>query len=381
VFLSKLGVRNFRNLQNTEISFGPQVHLFIGDNGHGKTNILEAIYVLLKGKSFRSSKLEFLSKKNSEDAFSLNGEIQSQDHRVKDSLNLNFSNKKKGISVNGKTTSETQLASRFPVILFSPESLSFVKEGPELRRELIDELVEADPILGWRNVSNFKKCLRSRNKVLKEYGEGKLSVEKLDLWLESLNAGFLEAAVDLCVARIEALKKIQNTFAQIFRQITHHENVDISVDYVISGEVANAWNKPQIHDSLLQRMAQLRAAELSAGTSLVGPHKHEIQFLFNGNNSRFFCSQGQQRALILAFKIAQIVYHRQTHTERPILLLDDVMSELDLEKKHYLLGLLREQEENSQIFISTTEDTVPAELSRKRLSVYRVNNGVVRLES
>ena len=381
MYLSKLGVRNFRNLLDTEIDFGPQVHLFIGENGQGKTNIIESIYVLLKGRSFRTPKLEYLCKKNSAPSFSISGEVLRNEGKEKDSINFSFSNKKRSIAINDKGVSESHLTGGFPLVLFSPESLSFVKEGPELRRDLIDDLVEADLILGSKAVATFRKCLRSRNKILREYGEGKLTIDKLDRWLESINSSFLESAVSLSIARIEVLKKIQNPFTHTFRQISNRENVDISGDFVISGSVANHWNKTQVYDSLFQRMEHLRAAELAAGTSLVGPHKHEIQFLFDGNDSRFFCSQGQQRALILAFKIAQIVYHRQTQKVRPILLLDDVMSELDLERKHYLLGLLSGQEESSQIFITSTEDTIPPELIRKRLSVYRVKNGVVRLES
>ncbi|MBO9668387.1 MAG: DNA replication and repair protein RecF, partial [Bdellovibrio sp.] len=116
-------------------------------------------------------------------------------------------------------------------------------------------------------------------------------------------------------------------------------------------------------------------AELSSGTSLVGPHKHDIVFLYGGKDSRFFCSQGQQRAIILSFKMAQIVYHRKAHGTYPVLMLDDVLSELDKAKRDALITFLHEI--NTQIFVTTTDFTLPESFSLDQLSVVRIKDGQI----
>jgi DNA replication and repair protein RecF len=124
-----------------------------------------------------------------------------------------------------------------------------------------------------------------------------------------------------------------------------------------------------------KRQKELLDAELSSGVSLVGPHKHDLRFLYGQKDSRFYCSQGQQRAIILSFKMAQIVYHRKVHGVYPLLLLDDVLSELDKNKRDALIAFLHEI--NTQTFITTTDFTLPESFHLKEISVIRINDGKI----
>jgi DNA replication and repair protein RecF len=148
------------------------------------------------------------------------------------------------------------------------------------------------------------------------------------------------------------------------------------VEYVISSEKALLYSPDQVHDLMKKRLIQLHDAELSSGASLVGPQKHDLTFLYDGNDSRFYSSQGQQRALILSFKMAQIVYHRRTHDSYPLLMLDDVLSELDAEKRESLIKFLSEI--NTQIFITTTDFDLPGSLKSEDCAVINIREGQIR---
>jgi DNA replication and repair protein RecF len=154
--------------------------------------------------------------------------------------------------------------------------------------------------------------------------------------------------------------------------------VDISVDYVISQKNHLHSTAQQLYDTMSQRAQELLSSEMQSGITLVGPHKHEIQFLIDQNDSRFFCSQGQQRAFILAFKMAQIVYHERLHKQSPILLLDDVMSELDLDKQRFLMEFL--QQSSSQIIVTTTDAFLPQRFWGDDGYLFNIRNGSIQTQ-
>ena len=157
------------------------------------------------------------------------------------------------------------------------------------------------------------------------------------------------------------------------KKILKNQTVDIAVDYVISGKSAIDWDQNQVYDAQTLRLKQLASAEMATGQSLVGPHKHDVRFLFDGEDSRSFCSQGQQRSLVLAMKIAQVELHKQVHGLYPILLLDDVLSELDPIRQTSLLALLQDLE--AQIFLTNTVYDQRNLFSEKEVSVFNVDNG------
>jgi len=190
-----------------------------------------------------------------------------------------------------------------------------------------------------------------------------------------LNKIYLLLSTHLTTARVKTLHALQPELQHAMRSILDENAAEISVDYVISSASAYNWSESEIFDALHKRHRELASQELTLGSSLVGPHKHDIKLLFSGNDSRFYCSQGQQRALILALKIAQIVYHHRVHQTYPVVLLDDVMSELDAKKRVNLIKFL--ERISAQILITSTDLTWSDHFGMDRNSVFQVLDGQV----
>lgn len=345
---NKLYVKNFRNFNEEVFQFSEGLNIFIGQNGQGKTNALEALYLICKGKSFRYSENINLIQENANEAY-IKAAVTYKD--LDFTIQSRILRSKKEFLLNQKKISHTEIAKKFSCVLFSPESLSAIKEGDDLRRGLLDDLcVLLNPRFE-DVIADFRKCLKSRNKVLKSLQEEK-TLEAMNV-LESLNSLFLGLATQLTVERIQALSKISGEFNNAMQYISDNKNVEISVDYQISGQKTDEKSIGNVAEIIKKRMFELKDAEIAYGSSLVGPQKHDVTFLYNQNDSRFYCSQGQQRAMILSFKMAQIVYHMKAFGVYPILMLDDVLSELDLNKREKLILFLKDI--NTQIFLTTTD--------------------------
>lgn len=370
--VERLALTNFRNYRSLELEVSSGVTFFVGDNGQGKTNLIEAIHVLLKGNSFRTHHKEnLISSNHDEKRTRIETEIK------KDNLNFDIKllldKNKKEFFINEKKSKPTIAQENFPLVLFSPESLSAIKEGPEVRRNLVDDLIAFVYPEKTHLLYDFKKILMQRNKILRDFRDGIQRDGPHLAVLESLTEIFLRLAAELSSLRVKSLEILTPLLSETLKSIMNSQNVDISVDYVMSGQRANELSYDQIYNALREREQQLRPAELESGVSLVGPHKHDISFLWNRKDSRFYCSQGQQRALILAFKMAQINYHENRFKVAPLLLLDDVLSELDAERRSHLVSYL--QDLKSQIFLTSTEPDFARDLKKPELKLFKIQQG------
>ncbi len=351
-----LNLFQFRNIKNTEIKLEEGVNIFYGENGQGKTNLLEALFFLSRGRSFRTTEPSRCISMFKEESFS-ESNVALIKSNYKDSLNVDNSlkvqieNNKKTFWINEKRTVSTKLSTFCPTVLFSPESLASIKEGPQERRNLIDDIIEQLPEYS-KAVSQFRKILKTRNKVLGDVKrEFKKESEVRDL-LNSITDIFIKSALDLIELRIYFLDLLKPYAQTAVRYIFNSED-SFDFNYIISDVEIHEFEAEKIEDLLRKRAQELYISELSSGYSLIGPQKHDIQFIFNGKDSRYYCSQGQQRALIVALKIAEIFYRLERREESPVLLLDDVMSELDERKRDRLVDFLKDVK--SQIIITTTE--------------------------
>lgn len=381
--LERLKLWDFRNFDRQSLELKPRLNFFLGDNGQGKTNLIEAVFLLCRGVSFRPADSSSLLRREASGHAKIHGEFLRKNLKFDVELELESgaTATRKSASINGKRANSATLTTNFPVVLFSPESLGAIKEGPEQRRLLIDEiLISHDPSQS-RLLREFTKCLRSRNRLLKNLAENLGQRSNHLAALSSLNKIYFLLATSLTEARLKSLKalepELQAAMTFIAEGAQGEPSGNISVDYVISGDSALNWTATEIFDALNKRHEILGPQEMMSGTSLVGPHKHDIKLLFSGNDSRFYCSQGQQRAMILALKIAQIVYHHKVHEMYPILLLDDVMSELDAKKRVNLMKFL--EGISAQILITATDLTWSDRFEQSSNSVFSVNGGSVRL--
>ena len=370
--VEKLELTNFRNYRSLDLDVSPGVTFFVGDNGQGKTNLIEALHVLLKGTSFRTHHKEnLISETPDQKKTKIFSEIK-KDNRIFD-IKLLLDKSKKEFFINDKKSKPLVAQENFPLVLFSPESLSAIKEGPEVRRQLVDDLIAFVYPEKIHLLHDFKKILAQRNKLLRDYRDGvQRNAQSLKV-LDSLTEIFLRLAAELTSLRVNSLEILTPLLSETIKSIMNNRSVDISVDYVMSGQRVNSHSYEQLYNALREREHQLRSAELDSGVSLVGPHKHDISFLWNRKDSRFYCSQGQQRALILAFKMAQINYHENRFKVAPLLLLDDVLSELDSERRSHLVSYL--QDLKSQIFLTSTEPDFARDLKKPELKLFKIQQG------
>jgi len=199
----------------------------------------------------------------------------------------------------------------------------------------------------------FSKCLRSRSTLLSQKVAGSFISHFSELF-GSLTDLLIQISLEVVWARLETIEQLQKPLSESMKKITGAKT-ETTLKYFISEIEANKWDKTELLDALQKRAHELREIEIATGKNLWGPQKHDIRFFYGENDSRSHCSQGQQRALILAVKISQIVLHFESYGRYPILLLDDVLSELDKEKRTYLLDFLRGI--NTQTIITSTDSS------------------------
>lgn len=373
---NSIRLKNFRNYQDLQLEFPAGVVVFYGQNGQGKTNLMEAFHFLLRGESFRPYSADSLLMQKDGTASQvalIEGKLTQQklNHDIKMTVGPNG----KSVLWNGNRATSAALTRHFPVVLFSPESLAAIKEGPDERRKLLDDVVLTHSKASVKILKDFKRALKTRNRILKDSLKGITSERQARLLLESLDPSFLPLATELTMARLNALNAIQEDFRKAASYVLDRTDVDISVEYLISGRNAFNWPRSEVLSAMHNRALELRDRELLAGASLVGPQRHDIRILFTGKDSRFFCSQGQQRALILSFKMAQILYHYRSYQVHPFLLLDDVLSELDPTRRTNLVRFLRDIP--AQIFLTTTDLSFSLDFGDRRLNVFRIEDGTV----
>ena len=371
-----LRLRNFRNYRDLALEFPPGVVVFLGQNGQGKTNLMEAFHFLLRGESFRPTSIDSLIQHEGDQvakASVIEGRL-SQKGLTHDIRVIIGDSKKSSLWNNNRVTS-AELTRHFPIVLFSPESLAAIKEGPDQRRKLLDDVVLTHSTASVKILKDFNRALKTRNRVLRDMKKGLTAERQGQLLLESLDSSYLPLAAELTVARLGALKALHGDFVAAAAYVLDLPAVDISVEYLISSQNAYTWSRSDILTAMHNRAVELRGKEALTGVSLVGPQRHDIRILFSGKDSRFFCSQGQQRALILSFKMAQILYHHRSYQVYPFLLLDDVLSELDPTRRTNLVKFLRDIP--AQIFLTTTDLSFSMDFGDRRLSVFQIEKGRV----
>ena len=359
MYIKSLELNNYRNYDNLSIEFERGTNILYGNNAQGKTNILESIYVASTTKSHRGSKDREIINFEKEEAH-IKATVMKKDVPIRIDIHLK-KNKSKGIAINGiPIRKASELFGVLNVVFFSPEDLNIIKNGPAERRRFIDlELCQLDKIYV-HNLVNYNKIVNQRNKLLRDLGFNydKELVSTLDIWDMQL----ADYGAKIITRRNQFIEEINEIIYGIHRNITNgKEELIVRYEPNITGN--------NIYDELVRS----REKDLKLKTTSVGPHRDDISFLNKKIDIRKFGSQGQQRTAALSLKLSEIELVKSIIKDTPILLLDDVLSELDSNRQRHLLGNLY----NVQTIITCTGLDEFVENRFNIDNIYKVVEGTV----
>lgn len=325
--LLTLKLNNFRNYSSAVVQFGKGVNFIVGPNAQGKTNLLESVYLSSVGKSPKNSKDKQIVKFNCErgkievDFLTLAGKKNIQ-------IYLDVSNKKY-IRINSLNVLKlTELVGVLSVVYFSPDELKLIKEVPEDRRNFLDISISQFDKVYLYDLLKYDKILKQRNAILKDNASEQTKREQLSLFTPQLIA----TAGAIIRKRLEFVNKLQSYARDIHKQITLTEELEITYSYKPKENMT-------IEEDLTQGFERIISKELELGYTCLGPHRDDLLFKINGLDCRSFASQGQQRTVALVLKLALMEVVKAEIGEYPVLLLDDVLSELDSQRQNRLLNL------------------------------------------
>ena len=326
MFIKRLQMLNYRNYNVLDISLGPHVNVFMGDNAQGKTNILEGIYYCAFARSHRTSKDRELINWNSDNALlSVTVGRERLDKRIDISI---LKDGKKAIQINKiKIKKIGELFGNFNVVMFSPEDLKIIKDSPGVRRKFIDmELCQLNPKY-YYNLVQYNKVLNERNSILRNRNINKDILDVYDMQL-------VEFGYNIIIDRLEYIEKLNKYSAKIHSDITSGKE---RIEFKYISTIKDLENIRENFYSLLEKN---RVRDCERGITSVGPHRDDFNVLINDIDTKSYGSQGQQRTAVLTIKFSSLKIIKELTGEYPVLLLDDVLSELDFSRKRYILSTI-----------------------------------------
>ena len=368
MFVRSLQLRNYRNYEELDLSLSPGINVLLGANAQGKTNIVEAVFYASLGHSHRTQRdVELIRWEAEKGAFRMDFTRMDAMSRLEFQLSRE---KRRSILMNGEPIRTKELIGTLNTVLFSPEDLFLIKGAPAGRRRFLDgELSQASPSY-YHELVQYGKIIVQRNALLKRIRERRAKADMLSLWDAQLAA----SAEAIVIKRREAVRKLNMLGRLMQRRITGQAE-SLAVTYEVRGMEGACVTKGLAawYNEILE---STREADILRGATGIGPHHDDIVLTVNGKSLRTFGSQGQQRTGVLALKLAELDFLRSETGEYPVLLLDDVMSELDVTRRHELLAFLRR--ERIQTIITATD---AAYFPKERIGTYyHVSDGSVTRE-
>lgn len=359
VVLRRLGFRNFRNLEQASFEPASRFNLVFGDNGHGKTSLIEALYVLCTTKSFRSARLGETIRQDEQSA-ELRAQVECLG--LKRELSATLGARTRTFLIDGKRSAKNvEYALKTPVIAFHPGDLTLCSGPATQRRTLLDRVMLHQDPGGAEARLAYLSAVRDRQKLLVERGVRARELDAYEQVIADRGARFAQGRRHAAQTVIEALGP---AFVQM-------APADVVCDAMyVPGGSSDA-------SDFVAELARRRPRDLSRGAATYGPHRDELSLMVDGRPARSHASQGQQRLLTLSLKMAELLCIREVTGMQPLLLLDDVSSELDPERQHAVFELLRQSE--SQIFVTTTRPELFSEvlMDPEDRADFRVKNGVL----
>jgi DNA replication and repair protein RecF len=348
MILSDLHLYQYRNIPVFDWQPHPRANLLVGANAQGKTNLLEAIFLLGTTKSLRAgADSDDLILEDKKEAF-VQGKVKRDQPEVTRELEILLKRgEARQVRLNGKKLSPlSKIFGQLSVVLFVPEDLQLVKAGPAARRYYLDlEISQASPQY-LAALQTYQRALKQRNGAIRMVAEGRASWDAVEAFDEAL----VVSGSEIVLYRAQALTEIEPLAAQVQARVAGSGAERLELRYVstLGTELGQA---DAIQHEFRRRLRQRAQDERMRGTTLSGPHRDDMEILLRGKPARLFASQGQQRTTALSLKLAEVQFLAKRLQESPVLLLDDVLSELDLDRQAALLGLL---DEHVQTFVTST---------------------------
>lgn len=344
MYLNSIQLSGYRNYDKLDIKTDNQVNLFVGPNAQGKTNLLEAIFVLALTKSHRTSKDKELLGWNSSEA-RIRGEIDKKYGSL--TLDLTLSTQGKKARINGLEQRKlSDFVGALNVVMFAPEDLEIVKGTPGTRRRFLDmEIGQVQPGYLY-SLGQYAKVLMQRNNYLKKASPGSAQQTMMEVWDMQL----AEHGVKIVKKRQNFIRKLQKWAQHIHSGITAGSE-ELTIVYRPSFDIDGVEEDSVLFEQFMIKLTQVKDQEMRRGMTLIGPHRDDMAFYINGKEASIYGSQGQQRTTALSLKLAEIELIHEEIGEYPLLLLDDVLSELDQNRQTQLIETFQSK---VQTFITTT---------------------------
>ena len=351
-----LHFENYRNLQDNTIFPSEKVNVIYGENANGKTNLLEALWLFCGGHSFRGSKENELIcfDKN---FFRLRMEFFSGEREQ--TAEILFNKNKKSVKINGvDKNSSSYLTEVFSAVVFSPEHLSLIKNGPNIRRSFLDAAICQHRIRYASLLSKYHQIINQRNALLKDIYKHKELKDTLSIWDDSLTV----VGAQIIKERLDYIKQMR-VAAQGYHSGISSEKETLDITYLCTAKAEEKDSIEEIRDKLSKAFIASRHEDYHTGYTSVGPHRDDIEIKINGISARRFGSQGQQRSAVLSMKLSEAELLYQKNGERPVILLDDVLSELDNKRQDFLLNKVGEY----QVFVTCCEESNKEQLQKGKI--------------
>ncbi len=332
----KLNIKNYRNLSENSFDFDEKTNYIYGQNAQGKTNLLEAIWMFTGARSFRKTKDANLIK-FSENSARLDGNFFLEKRNQK--ISINFAEDKRKIFLNGIAKKyPTEMIGKFRTVLFTPLHLSLVKDGPDNRRKFLDAAIcQLEPSFTKLMIA-YNQSLKQRNALLRiMIKKQSLNEPSLEIWDSKL--AFFGARI--IKMRINYLSKLKVEAENAYFEISKGKEI-LGINYLstVCKNEALLADEKSLEENFLLRLKDSKNSDLKQGFTTIGPHKDDLEILLGGKSIKHFGSQGQQRSAVLALKIAEASVLEESICEPPVILLDDVMSELDEYRQKYVMSRL-----------------------------------------
>lgn len=369
--IKKLKVENFRNLENLDIEFSEGVNIIYGNNAQGKTNIIESIYIFSFGKSFRANKdIELL--KFDKEYFLSNIKIVKKDRELEMDFGFDKISNKKMIKVNGVIQKKiSDIIGKLNVVVFKPEDIKIVTDSPSIRRKYIDYLISSISKSYLENITKYKKVMEERNNLLKEIKlrlKGSKNLDETDSnFLDVYDKLLSKLNCEIYNERKRVIEKLNNYIYDIHLKLTENyiNNEKLHIKYVS--------NVAEDIEKMYNNLSKSRLNDINKGYTSLGIHRDDYIISINSLDVSIYGSQGQKKSSIISLKLSELKVIEEVIGEKPVLLLDDYMSELDEKRRLKFLDII----EDIQIIITTTHKI---SIDGKENTYFYVDNGKIERE-